>query len=197
MGEPDGQSDFTAKGVPPAEMMPLVYQELRSLARAFLTRERPGHTLQATALVHEAYLRLLGNGPAQWDNRRHFFAAAAEAMRRILVEHARRKHSLKRGGAHRRVDLEDGLPAISSPCDRIDDLLGLSDALDRLAAEDPTMAELVKLHFFAGLSLDEAAEAVGISRATAYRHWAFARAWLHDVMSGGETRGGGPGASAG
>jgi len=171
-----------------AELLPLVYQELRRLARARMGQERTDHTLQATALVHEAYLRLVEDAPTRWDGRRHFFAAAAEAMRRILIEHARRKNALKHGGERRRVDLDDDLPAISSPCDDIDDLLMLNDALDRLAEEDPAMAELVKLSFFAGLSLDEAAAALGISRATAYRRWAFARAWLHDAISGGGTR---------
>ncbi len=168
-----------------AELLPLVYQELRRLARAQMGHERAEHTLQATALVHEAYLRLVEAAPKRWDGRRHFFAAAAEAMRRILVEHARRKNSLKRGGERGRVELDDELPAIASPCDDIDDLLTLNDALDRLAQEDPALAELVKLSFFAGLSVDEAAETLGISRATAYRRWAFARAWLHDALGGG------------
>ncbi len=180
-----------------AELLPLVYQELRRLARAQMGHERAEHTLQATALVHEAYLRLVEDAPIRWEGRRHFFAAAAEAMRRILVEHARRKNALKRGGERRRIDLDDDLPAISSPCDDIDDLLTLNDALDRLASEDHTMAELVKLSFFAGLSLEETADAMGISRATAYRRWAFARAWLHDAVSGGGKRESGPDGPAG
>jgi RNA polymerase sigma factor (TIGR02999 family) len=179
-----------------AELLPLVYQELRRLACAQMGQERAGHTLQATALVHEAYLRLVEDAPTRWDGREHFFAAAAEAMRRILVEHARRKNSLKRGGGQQRVEMENDLPAISSPCDDFDDLLALSDALDRLATEDPAMADLVKLSFFAGLSLDEAADVLGISRATAYRRWAFARAWLHDAITGGGTREAGRGTSA-
>ncbi|HEY7089521.1 MAG TPA: ECF-type sigma factor [Tepidisphaeraceae bacterium] len=166
------------------KLLPLVYDELRSLARAHMGHERAGHTLQATALVHEAYLRLIDGEPAHWDGRRHFFGAAAEAMRRILIDHAREKNTEKRGGQRARVDLEDALPAISSPCDDVDDLLALDDALDKLTAQDPAIAELVKLSFFAGLSLEESAAALGISRATAYRHWAFARAWLHHAMTG-------------
>jgi RNA polymerase sigma factor (TIGR02999 family) len=167
-----------------AELLPIVYDELRRLARAHMANERAEHTLQATALVHEAYLRLVDDAHSQWDGRSHFFAAAAEAMRRILIEHARRKNAQKRGGDHERVDLHDDLPAIVSPCDNIDDLLALNDALDRLAAADPPKAELVKLLYFAGLNLEEAAAAQGISRTTAYRHWLFARAWLHDAIAG-------------
>ncbi len=183
-----------AAGDPQAadRLLPLVYQELRRLARSHMMQERAGHTLQATALVHEAYLRLVDDGATRWDGRGHFFAAAAEAMRRILIEHARRKQAVKRGGANQRVELNDELPAISCPCDGIDDLLALNEALDRLAAEDAALAELVKLSFFAGLSLDEAATALGISRATAYRRWAFARAWLHHAMTGGGTHDSGP-----
>src|SRR4051812_41917009 len=162
-----------------AKLLPLVYDELRRLARAQMAQERAGHTLQATALVHDAYLRLMEGASDQWANRRHFFAAAAEAMRRILIEHARRKQSLKRGGEHGRVDLDDEqLPEIASPCDDIDDLLSLNDALDRLSMEQPANAELVKLLYFAGLNLAEAAAAMGISRTGAYRQWIFARAWL-------------------
>lgn len=168
------------------ELLPLIYEDLRRLAAAHMGHECPGHTLQATALVHEVYLRLVGDAPTRWDGRRHFFAAAAEAMRRILVEHARRRNSLKRGGASQRVDLGDDLPAIASPCDGIDDLLALNDALDRLAREDCDLAELVKLSYFAGMRLEEAAQTLGISRATAYRRWSFARAWLHDAISGGD-----------
>jgi RNA polymerase sigma factor (TIGR02999 family) len=165
------------------ELLPLVYQELRRLARAQMTRERPEHTLQATALVHEAYLRLIDGQPDRWDGRRHFFAAAAEAMRRILIEHARRKHSLKCGGDHQRVELDDQhLPAILSPCDDVYDLLALNDALDRFTAEDPAKAELVKLLYFAGMSLEEAAVTLGISKTTAHRQWVFARAWLVEAM---------------
>ena len=165
-------------------LFPLVYEELRRLARAQMAREQSEHTLDATALVHEAYLRLIGEGPQSWDGRRHFFAAAAEAMRRILIESARRKHALKRGGNWNRIELDDGeqLPVIISPCDRVDDLLALNDALDRFAREDPSKAELVKLLYFAGLNLDEAAATLGISRSTAHRQWLFARAWLFDAM---------------
>ncbi len=174
-----GQGDGRAA----SELLPIVYQELRRLARAQMANERSEHTLQATALVHEAYLRLVKDQPDGWDGRRHFFAAAAEAMRRILIEHARQKSSSKRGGGHRALELDEQLPAISCPCDGID-LLALDEALARLSLESPAIAELVKLSFFAGLSLEEAAVALGISRATAYRHWAFARAWLHDAIAG-------------
>jgi len=166
------------------ELLPLIYEELRRLARGQMARERAGHTLQATALVNEAYLRLVQGKPATWDGRRHFFGAAAEAMRRILIEHARRRNSLKAGGAERRVELNSEPPAISSPCDQLD-LLALNDALDRLAAEDAESAELVKLLYFAGLSLQEAGSAMGLSKTAAHRRWVFARAWLHDAMRGG------------
>ena len=168
-----------------ADLLPLVYQELRQLARSQMANERGEHTLQATALVHEAYLRLIDDGDTRWQGRRHFFGAAAEAMRRILIDHARRKNALKHGGEHHRVELHDDLPAIASPCDEVTDLLSLNGALDQLAAKDNELAELVKLVFFVGLSLDEAGDALGISRATAYRRWAFARAWLHDAITGG------------
>jgi RNA polymerase sigma factor (TIGR02999 family) len=166
------------------KLFPLVYEELLRLARAQMSQERPGHTLQATALVHDAYLRLLGGAADRWENRRHFIAAAAEAMRRILVEHARRKKSLKRGGGRERVELDDEqLPAIASPCDDVEDLLALNDALDRLSKEDPAKAELVKLLYFAGLNLGDAASVLDISRTSAHRQWTFARAWLCDAMS--------------
>jgi RNA polymerase sigma factor (TIGR02999 family) len=170
-----------------AELLPLVYQELRSLARSQMVQERAGHTLQATALVHEAYLRLIDNSARGWDGRNHFFAAAAEAMRRILIEHARSKNSLKRGGSRDRVALEDqdGLPAISSPCDEIPDLLALDEALERLATEDEPKAQLVKLLFFAGLSLEEAAAVLELSKTTAHRQWVYARAWLLEAMERG------------
>lgn len=166
------------------ELLPVVYQELRRLARSQMAQECPGHTFEATALVHEAFLRLVQDESRNWDGRRHFFAAAAEAMRRILVEHARRKHALKNGGGRQRVELDDELPAISAPCDSVEDLLSLNEALERLAVEDPGKAELIKLLFFTGLSLDEAARALGLSRSTAYRHWLFARAWLFHAMNG-------------
>ena len=163
-----------------AELLPLVYDELRKLAAARMVEERPGQTLQATALVHEAYLRLVGGSqPQGWSGRGHFFAAAAEAMRRILVEAARRKQSPRHGGGRRRVDLDAVEPAAAAD----DQLLAVDEALDRLAAEDPRSAELVKLRFFGGLSVEEAAEALGIARATAYEHWAFARASLRLKLS--------------
>jgi RNA polymerase sigma factor (TIGR02999 family) len=162
-----------------AELLPLVYDELRRLAAGHLARERPGQTLQATALVHEAYLRLVGPGPGRpWNSHAHFFAAAAEAMRRILVEAARRKGREKHGGGRRRVALEDA----ADPNGRAGDLLALDDALAALAREDPAKADLVKLRYFAGLTLEEAAACRGISLATAKRHWAVARAWLYDAL---------------
>jgi len=157
------------------KLLPLLYEELRFLAAQKLSHELPGQTLQATALVHEAYIRLIGSESQNWDNRGHFFKAAAEAMRRILIENARRKKSLKRGGEHRRVDLE-GAEAPAQP--RSDELIALDEALTMLANEDPVKADLVKLRFFAGLSIDQAAKVLGMSRATAIRHWSFARAWL-------------------
>jgi RNA polymerase sigma factor (TIGR02999 family) len=157
------------------ELLPLVYVELRRLAAWHLANERPGQTLQATALVHEAYLRLVGKEDPQWKGQRHFFGAAAEAMRRILVENARRKHRLKRGGHLERVELEEA--DIPSPMPD-DDLLALDEALDRLAAVDSRAAELVKLCFFVGLTQQQAAKHLGISISTVERTWAFARAWL-------------------
>ena len=165
------------------ELLPLIYQELRRLARAQMAGERAGHTLQATALVHEAYLRLVQDPAQTWEGRRHFFGAAAEAMRRILIEHARRRATLKQGGDRQHVPAsEDVMPVIESPCNGVDDLIALSDALDRFAVEDPPKAELVKLLYFAGLNLEEAAAAMGIGRSTAHRHWLYARAWLFDAM---------------
>jgi RNA polymerase sigma factor (TIGR02999 family) len=159
------------------QLLPLVYDELRQLAAQKLAQEKPGQTLQATALVHEAYLRLVDVDKVQhWDSRGHFFAAAAEAMRRILVESARRRRSAKHGGLVRRLDLE-AAQSLAEPS--TDDLLALDEALDQLAAEDPVKAELVKLRCFAGLSHQEAAEALGISRATADRYWAYAKSWLY------------------
>jgi RNA polymerase sigma factor (TIGR02999 family) len=155
----------------------LVYDELRKVAAARLALEKPGQTLQPTALVHEAYLRLVSpTGERAWDSRGHFFAAAAEAMRRILVENARRKRRQKRGGTLRRVELD---PAQLSYSSAAEDLLDLNDALECLAAEDPQAAQFVKLRYFAGLSVEEAAELVGLSRSAACEHWAYARAWLH------------------
>src|SRR4051794_12267095 len=154
-----------------SQLLPLVYDELRGLAAHKLAHENPGQTLQATALVHEAYLRLVGPADERrWDDRGHFFAAAAEAMRRILVDNARRKHSVKHGGGRRRVPLEEQVPAL--PAER-EDLLALDAALTRLAAEDPEAAAVVQLSYFAGLSVEQAARSLGMSRATAYRHWTF------------------------
>lgn len=164
-----------------AELLPLVYSELRKLAAQKIARENPGQTLQATALVHEAYLRLLnGEGGQKWSSRRHFFAAAAEAMRRILIEQARRKNSLKGGGQRQRVEFDDAAPA---PSEERFDLLDLDEALARLQVEEPRMSELVKLRFFAGLDLADAAAVLEISTATAKRDWVYARAWLYGVLS--------------
>ena len=158
-------------------LLPLVYDELRKLATVRLAQEKPGQTLQATALVHEAYLRLIGGNQqaASWNSRGHFFGAAAEAMRRILVEIARRKKAHKAGGQHKRLTLEDADLAVLADLEK---LLAIDDVLDRLAVEAPEAAELVKLRVFAGLSVEEAASALGISRTTAFRHWTYARAWL-------------------
>jgi RNA polymerase sigma factor (TIGR02999 family) len=165
-------------------LLPLVYDELRRLAAQRLAREKPGQTLHATALVHEAYLRLVGgegdNAP-RWESRGHFFAAAAEAMRRILVENARRRKRIKHGGGMCRVDLHNIHTAIDTPADEV---LAVDDALSRLAVEDPEAAEIVKLRYFAGMTVDEAAQALGMSRATAYRHWTYARAWVRCELRG-------------
>ena len=166
------------------ELLPLVYEELRCLAAQKLSKERPGQTLQATALVHEAYLRLVGDAPQSWESRGHFFAAAAEAMRRILVENARRKKRLKRGANHHRIDLNDAMLFVQSNI-TLDDLLALDEALNRLAEWDETKAELVKLRFFGGLTGEQAAKVLGIARSTAAEHWEYARVWLRLEMSGG------------
>jgi len=158
------------------ELLPLVYQELRRLAAQKMAREAPGQTLQATALVHEAYLRLVGTEDRDWNNRGHFFGAAAEAMRRILIETARRKKSLKRGGDHQRVDFDDAAIAIDGPSD---DLLALDRALGKLAEADPGAAELVTLRYFGGLTLKQIAQIRGVTRRTVVNHWAYARTWLH------------------
>jgi RNA polymerase sigma factor (TIGR02999 family) len=163
-----------------AELLPLVYEALRELAAAKLAQEKPGQTLQATALVHEAYLRLVAGDEARhWSSRGHFFAAAAEAMRRILVDQARRKHSEKHGGRHRRVTLDD-VDVGSLPVQ--DDLLDIDAALTRLAAEDAEAARLIQLRYFAGLSIEDAAEVLGIGRSTAYEHWAYARMRLRCLL---------------
>ena len=173
-----GQGDAGAS----AQLLPLVYEELRRLAAQRLAQEKPGQTLQPTALVHEAYLRLVGSGtPVRWDGCGHFFAAAAEAMRRILVEQARRKMSLKRGGGRRcePADL-DALQA-GGPAQEV---LALHEALEQLAAHDPVKAKLVEMRFFAGLTLEQAAECLGIAPRTADRAWRYARAWLYTAMAG-------------
>src|SRR6185312_9594852 len=168
----------------PSELLPLVYDELRKLAAQKLAREAPGQTLQATALVHEAYLRLVDTERIQgWESRGHFFAAAAEAMRRILIENARRKQTGKHGGKRSRkaideVEIESGAPT--------EDVLALDEALARLAVEDPIKARLVDLRYFAGLSVEDAAKVLGISRATADRHWHYAKVWLYCALHGPE-----------
>jgi RNA polymerase sigma factor (TIGR02999 family) len=173
-----------------SRLVPLVYAELRQLAAHKLAHETPGQTLQPTALVHEAYLRLVastrpgGQDHTSWDSRGHFFAAAAEAMRRILVENARRKHAAKRGGGARHVPQAEFHRVTESP----EDLLDLDDALTRFAAEEPDKARLVQLRFFAGLAMPDAAAALGISVATAERWWAYARAWLYTELQAGEKK---------
>jgi RNA polymerase sigma factor (TIGR02999 family) len=165
------------------QLLPLVYDELRILAARRLAKEKPGQTLQATALVHDAYLRLVGDDDPGWDSRGHFFAAAAEAMRRILIENARRKAGLKAGGGRDRVELNEDIPAVE--CTRVD-LLALDEALTALEAKDRRKADLVRLRFFAGLTGEQAALALGISASTAEKDWAYARTWLRLAMSGGE-----------
>jgi RNA polymerase sigma factor (TIGR02999 family) len=163
------------------QLLPLVYEELRKLAAHRLAQEKPGQTLQATALVHEAYVRLVDVEQAQrWDCRGHFFAAAAEAMRRILIDQARRKGRPKHGGGRKRVDLDER-HCLGEENDN-DDLLALDEALAKLALEEPAKAELVKLHFFAGLTLEDAGRMLGIAPRTAKRHWAYARAWLYAAV---------------
>jgi RNA polymerase sigma factor (TIGR02999 family) len=159
-----------------AQLLPLVYDELRKLAARKLAQEKPGQTLQATALVHEAYLRLVGGEPTPaWDSRGHFFAAAAEAMRRILVDNARRKRAEVHGGGRKRVELAEGdWLSRATP----DEIVSLDESLSRMAEDDPTAAEVFKLRVFAGMSLDEAANCLGMSRTSAFRHWTYARAWM-------------------
>ncbi len=162
------------------QLLPLVYEELRKLAAAKLAREKPGQTLQATSLVHEAYLRLVDIAKAHhWNGRGHFFGAAAEAMRRILVDHARRKQSHKRGGQLLRVSLDSADVGLTTPAN---ELLDIDEALTRLAAEDPEAARLIQLRYFTGLSIEDAAELVGISRSTAYEHWSYARVRLRTLL---------------
>ena len=159
-----------------SELMPLVYSELRRLAGHKMRQEVPGQTLQPTALVHEAYLRLMGDTAVEWDGKSHFFAAAAEAMRRILIENARRRKSAKHGGEAARYEISDGDAIVDA--DNLDDLLDLDDALTKLAAEEPELAKLVELRFFAGLTIEESAQALDVSPRTVTRNWAFVRAWL-------------------
>jgi RNA polymerase sigma factor (TIGR02999 family) len=164
------------------QLLPLVYDELRKLAAQKLTQEKPGQTLEATALVHEAYIRLVDvHRPQGWNSRGHFFAAAAEAMRRILIDGARRKQAEKHGGGRQRVDLAEAEAAAAAPPQ---DLLALDEALDRLTQLDPAAGQLVKLCYFAGLSVEQAAEALAVSRSNAYRLWTFARAWLRVQLTG-------------
>ncbi len=169
------------QGVPQAaaQLLPAVYEELRKIAAAQMAPEKPGQTLDATGLVHEAYLRLIGD--QAFANRRHFFAAAAESMRRILIENARRKARVKHGGGRQRIELDEHLAALPAAAD---DLLALEEALTRLEACDPRRAEIVKLRFFGGLSMPEVAEQLELSVATVERHWAFARVWLYSELKG-------------
>jgi RNA polymerase sigma factor (TIGR02999 family) len=167
------------------KLLPLVYEELRRLAAHKMSQEKPGHTLQATALVHEAYIRLVGSGDQDWSGRTHFFSAAAEAMRRILIDNARRKKSLKRGGGHQRLDLDK--LALSDDGDLVsDDILALDEALEKLATESKTEADLVKLRYFTGLTTKQAAGVLGISLSTANEYWAYARARLRLEIGKGD-----------
>lgn len=169
---------------PAAELLPAVYGELRQLAAALTAQLQPGQTLQATALVHEAYLRLVRNQDPGWEGRRHFFGAAARAMREILIEQARRKDSLKRGGGAQRVELSEGLALIEPPAD---DLLALDEVIQQLQTEKPHLAEIVQLRYYTGLSVEETAEVVGRSVSTVVREWRFARAWLAARLSDGSS----------
>ncbi len=162
------------------ELFPIVYNELRKVARSFMAREKPGQTLQTTALVHEAYLRLLGGEETNWKDRAHFFRAAAEAMRRILIERARAKARLKRGGEGQRVGFDENLAAVEP---RAEEVLALDEALSRLEHQDPAMAQLVKLRYFAGLTVEETARALELSQRSVNRQWTAARAWLRVEMS--------------
>jgi RNA polymerase sigma factor (TIGR02999 family) len=162
-------------------LWPLVYDELRRMAAQKLALEKAGHTLQATALVHEAFVRLVGGGGQRWDSRGHFFAAAAETMRRILIDRARKKRAARRGGGRRKLDIDAVDVAIQAGPD---ELLAINDALAKLARQDPVAARLVKLRYFAGLAVADAGKALGMSTATAYRHWKYARAWLHGELLG-------------
>ncbi|TKJ34461.1 MAG: RNA polymerase subunit sigma [Planctomycetes bacterium B3_Pla] len=167
------------------ELLMAVYQELRRLAAVRLSQEPAGQTLQATALVHEAYIRLVDTENQSWQGRAHFFAAAAEAMRRILIERARHKQRMKHGGDRRKIDLDDATLAIEGPSD---DVIAVDEALTKLGREDQVVADLVKMRYFAGLNLDQIAKILGISRRTADRYWAYARAWLHREITKGQTQ---------
>ena len=167
------------------ELLPLVYAELRRLAAHRMATENPGQTLQATALVHEAWLRLTRDESRQWNDRTHFFAAAAESMRRILVDNARRKRTERHGGGRQRVDMPDLASAVMENDDKV---LLVNEALDKFALLDPQKAELVKLKYFVGMTIEQAAEALGISERTAKRYWAFARAWLHEEIKGSQNK---------
>jgi RNA polymerase sigma factor (TIGR02999 family) len=176
--------DAASAGDPKAadQLLPLVYVELRKLAATRMAEENPGQTLQATALVHEAYLRLVGGDqPQEWNGRGHFFAAAAEAMRRILVEAARRKGRARHGGDRKRVDLDAAQPAAGPEHDEV---IQIDEAITQLAAHDPVAAHLVNLRYFAGLTVEEAAAAAGVPRSTAYEHWSYAKAWVHRAVRG-------------
>ncbi|MHC4629583.1 MAG: sigma-70 family RNA polymerase sigma factor [Planctomycetota bacterium] len=169
------------------ELLPLVYEELRLLATRKMSNEAPGQTLEATALVHEAYIRLVGTDAHNWNSRGHFYAAAAEAMRRILIDNARRKKSLRRGGGHRRVELDAALLQ-GGRSDEMDDLIALDEALERLAENDPVKADLVKLRYFGGLTSEQAARVLGVSPASAERYWDYARSWLRvEIAKEGKT----------
>jgi RNA polymerase sigma factor (TIGR02999 family) len=184
MSDVSGVLAAVGRGDPQAaeHLLPLIYDELRKLAAARLAAEKPGQTLQPTALVHEAYVRLVGSdATSQWNGRGHFFAAAAEAMRRILVESARRKARVRHGGQRERVSLPEQVPG---PPASDEDVLAVSEALDQLAATDSQAAELVKLHYFAGLTFEQAAAVLGVSPRKAYTVWAFARAWLFRALGG-------------
>jgi RNA polymerase sigma factor (TIGR02999 family) len=163
------------------ELLPIVYEELRRLARHKMAGEAHGHTLQATALVHEVWLRLVGSNQQNWQNRAHFFSAAAEAMRRILVDHARRKQSMKRGGGAAHEELDESALVLAAPPD---ELLAVNEALEKLALEDSTAAELVKLRYFVGMTMEEAALALGLAKRTAENLWTYARVWLHREIRG-------------
>ena len=166
-----------------ADLLPIIYDELRKLAVQKMAQEKPGQTLQATALVHEAYLRVVGvDNAQQWDSRRHFFAAAAEAMRRILIDQARHKQSEKGGGSRKRIALDEVAPILAPEGKSLEDLLALDEALQQLEVEDPIKAQLVKLRYFTGTSLEETALLLNISPATAKRYWVYARSWLYGKL---------------